>query len=308
MARHKTNGQVMREGLLKYKGRTKTYKTYRNACEKMLTWAKEYKMGLVFNQKGIQAFEQYLEHDRGLSASTIHTYVAACCQVAGISQELIKEPSRTARTITRSHNDDKNMQGHEQASSGRFDRSVKFERAVGIRRDELRRLRGWNLCRDESGYLCVEVEKGKGGKYQLQRILPQDEERVISTFKEVREDERVFTRAELNNKIDYHGMRAEHAREAYQYYKDRLDQEPEYREQLRKELVRRWRVSNDRKHSAREFLKEVYNDTKYRCRGENKERLEELERPTEYDRTALLAVSVFHLSHWRNDVTVKNYM
>lgn len=27
-----------------------------------------------------------------------------------------------------------------------------------------------------------------------------------------------------------------------------------------------------------------------------------------YDRLALMAVSVFHLSHWRNDVTVANYL
>ena len=30
--------------------------------------------------------------------------------------------------------------------------------------------------------------------------------------------------------------------------------------------------------------------------------------PTEYSRLALLAVSVFHLSHWRLDVTVTNYL
>lgn len=29
---------------------------------------------------------------------------------------------------------------------------------------------------------------------------------------------------------------------------------------------------------------------------------------TEYNRLALMAVSVFHLSHWRLDVTVSNYL
>ena len=33
----------------------------------------------------------------------------------------------------------------------------------------------------------------------------------------------------------------------------------------------------------------------------------ELGKETEYDRLALLAVSVFHLAHWRCDVTVHNY-
>ena len=31
-------------------------------------------------------------------------------------------------------------------------------------------------------------------------------------------------------------------------------------------------------------------------------------RPTGYDRLALCCVSVFSLSHWRNEVTVKHYM
>ena len=31
-------------------------------------------------------------------------------------------------------------------------------------------------------------------------------------------------------------------------------------------------------------------------------------RAVAYDRLALMAVSVFHLAHWRAEVTVKNYM
>lgn len=47
---------------------------------------------------------------------------------------------------------------------------------------------------------------------------------------------------------------------------------------------------------------------KYRIRGENAKIARENGLPVIYDRVALMMVSVFHLSHWRNDVTIKNYM
>ena len=47
-------------------------------------------------------------------------------------------------------------------------------------------------------------------------------------------------------------------------------------------------------------------------KGVNFEGIKEVGDPVEcavaYDRLALMAVSVFHLAHWRADVTVKNYM
>lgn len=46
----------------------------------------------------------------------------------------------------------------------------------------------------------------------------------------------------------------------------------------------------------------------YKLRGANSQLARRLGRPTEYDRLAVLATSVFHLSHWRCDVTVSNYL
>ena len=57
------------------------------------------------------------------------------------------------------------------------------------------------------------------------------------------------------------------------------------------------------------FKKDLYDyDDVYVCRGEVKQALLSANKPTVYDRVALMAVSVFHLAHWRPDVTVKNYM
>jgi hypothetical protein len=59
------------------------------------------------------------------------------------------------------------------------------------------------------------------------------------------------------------------------------------------------------KHKA---FKEEFVVGTYKLKGNNKKLAVENNLPTEYDKLALMAVSVFHLSHWRNDVTVASYM
>lgn len=49
-------------------------------------------------------------------------------------------------------------------------------------------------------------------------------------------------------------------------------------------------------------------DGQYHLRGANRRVAIERGHPTAYDRLALACVSVFHLSHFRNEVTVKHYM
>lgn len=50
------------------------------------------------------------------------------------------------------------------------------------------------------------------------------------------------------------------------------------------------------------------NEKPYKLRGENRQKAIEQGKETEYNRLALMMVSVFHLSHWRLDVTVTNYL
>ena len=134
----------------------------------------------------------------------------------------------------------------------------------------------------------------------MQRILPGDEMFVRSCFDG--SEKRVFTTKELNNKIDLHHLRAVQAQRAYRYYYDRLRSEPEYRERLEMEIKARWRLYNKKRWKQHEF------EGTYRLRGANKQLAQRLGRPVEYDRLAVMAVSVFHLSHWRCDVTIGNYL
>ena len=57
--------------------------------------------------------------------------------------------------------------------------------------------------------------------------------------------------------------------------------------------------------------RELYHDQIdgiYYLRGLNRKLALEHNLPVAYNRLALMAVSVFHLSHWRLDVTVCNYI
>ena len=59
---------------------------------------------------------------------------------------------------------------------------------------------------------------------------------------------------------------------------------------------------------ARKGFHEDIRGTTYVCRGDNARLLRESGRSVVLDKLAVMAVSAFHLSHWRADVTVKNYL
>ena len=176
-----------------------------------------------------------------------------------------------------------------------------FASVICLRRHDYVALRQNNLVTDESGHLCVEVLKGKGGKRQLQRV-PHGFEGFIRSFFSGNPDEFVFTKGEIENKIDLHHLRHVAALREYRYYEQRLENEPEYRNQLIAEIKARWMEYNDRQLDPHEM------SGQYVLRGKNRELAKRLGFQFTFDRLAILAVSIFHLSHWRNGVTVRNYI
>ena len=81
-----------------------------------------------------------------------------------------------------------------------------------------------------------------------------------------------------------------------------MESEPGYRDQLYKEIQRRWSKYNKRAFDPLEA--QGY----YHVRGKNRELAIKNGLPTKYDRLALLATNIFHLSHWRNNVAANNYL
>lgn len=235
----------------------------------------------------------------GKSPNTIHTYLAGVCRWFEIPLDSINKPRRVVADNTRSRGVkavDRRGDAQREASPRLYD----FAKLVGIRRNEYKHLCGDDLVVDESGYPCVRVRRGKGGKYHEQRIAPEDVDFVRSFF-DCSKD-KVFSEEEMKNKIDLHHLRALRAQRAYHDYLTRLKTEPDYRAQLTEEVHRRWvRLCSKRWNPN-------CVEGNYCIRGNNRQMAFAHGLPVKYDRLAVMAVSIFHLSHWRCDVTVANYL
>lgn len=300
-----------------------TIRTYKRGCRDFAEWVRDvYGINRASAIRGsvdvIQRYADQLQH-RGYSAHTIHTYLAPVCKSLGVHMDEINKPERRVETISRSRMEKANLQGKREACKAQYSRLVVFQAAVGIRRAELGKLTAKDVVERPDG-LYVHVQRGKGGKEQWQRVLPENRSVVLATVDGLQPEDRIFQPAELRNKIDLHALRAENAKKAYQYYSSKITADPGYRVQLLRELVARFdegnrklREADPRRYAARRnrFLSDLgagKQDYTYHLRGESAVVARNKHLPEAYDRVALMAVSVFHLSHWRNDVTIKNYM
>lgn len=254
----------------------------------------------------IQDYSNYLQENR-YAASTIHTYLAAVCGIFEVSLDEINKPVRHTADFVRGRNNTL-LDAQNDLENPRWAYIVEFQRKVGLRRDELMRLTGQDLKYDESGHLCIFVRKGKGGKSQFQRILPEDEPFVRAYFENVAPDERVFNEKYFKNDLNFHSLRAEVSCAYYHYLLKKMKEDPSYRKQLEAEIKMRWNTMNLNKNGKpKAFLnKELYGT--YSLRGKNRTLAQKKGLPLHYDKTALLATSIFKLSHWRNDVTIASYM
>lgn len=302
-----------------------TGRSYKKHIKSFSRWAKKrgYTRPEDITREVIQEYEESLEADpKHYSAATIHSYLTPVCRAAGVNMALIRKPRRTAGTITRGRDHDaaglplaQNEKGRREENTPKYARLVALQKAVGIRRAELGRLCGADLVAD-GGSLYVRVRKGKGGKEQMQYILPEDRPIVQAVFDGIADDQPVFSRDEMSNKINLHGIRAQHGRKCYQHYLSVITERPEAVDRLRATLIRRWDKGHERLRESdpaawgrqrRRFVQDC-DDRPYLLRGENLRKAQALGLPDTYNRLALMCVSVFHLSHWRLDVTVVNYM
>ena len=300
-----------------------TETTYKRSINQFVEWAKKRgcKTADEVTKEIIQEYEKFMEgHPKSYKPSTINTFLTPICVATGVSMDEIRKPKRTAGKIVRSRNKGidekcKNSQGLKEECNPKYERVVSFQRAVGIRRAELARLLGVDLShRNDEWYVIV--QRGKGGKQQRQYILPENVDTVREIFRNLEPMENVFSKEELNNKIDFHGLRAENARRCYAYYVKKIEAEPGFAQEMRCKLMNRWLEEHERLRKTnydswlrqkRLFDREM-DDRPYRLRGDNLTKALASGSPTEYNRLALMCVSVMHLAHWRLDVTVTNYI
>ena len=299
--------QVAIEKLQKYQHDV-TRKQYTKQMKLYVKFCREHFNAKSFEEckNHIQEYSDFLQ-TKNYSASTIHTYLAAVCAVFEINLATIPKPVRHTADYVRGR-DFMKFESKSDLENPKWAYITQFQSRVGIRRDELKRLCKGDFGYDESGHACVIVTKGKGGKRQLQRILEKDIAFIKSYFDSSAPGERVFDEKYFQNDLNFHHLRAECAKEYYYEQLKKMKENPVYRSQLEKEIKLRWYGANKKKDGkAKPFhYNEMYGI--YTLRGKNRAFAIEKGIPIHYDKLALLATSIFKLSHWRNDVTIASYM
>ena len=180
---------------------------------------------------------------------------------------------------------------------------------IGIREREYLQLRGRDIKTDKHGLTYVYVTKGKGGKSTWQLVSPAHAKEVQQAFKAVQPDSFVFTKQEVraNDHSNLHGLRREHAREVYKWF---MEQPRTVKDSLMNEVRQRF-AENPKKAERNEWQRvadRIRNSPVIMCRGHNATTLKAQGRSTEFDREAVIFTSVVALSHFREDVTVSNYL
>ena len=253
----------------------------------------------------IQDYSDYLLKKQ-LSASTIHTYLAPVCIASGINMNKINKPIRHTSEYIRGRTNESVVKSRD-LNDVNWSHLVEFQKRVGLRRAELKKITGKDLVQDESNNWCV-YTVGKGGKKQLQRIKEDDFEFIKTYFENKNPDERIFKESEFANDLNLHFLRAECAKQYYLETVERLKSNPKYEEILIKQIKARWNKYNLNKSGKPKRFDERRIQGYYYLRGKNRKTAIALGGTVKYNKLALLATSIFKLSHWRLDVTVNNYL
>lgn len=256
-----------------------------------------------------QAYCDFLKA-QGYTASTIHTYLAGISSsMKGIKLSDINKPVRHTADYIRGRKEPFIPLKSTDLSDERWREIVNFNLKVGLRKNELKKLKGSNFKRDESGHWTVEVLRGKGGKYTLNRMNNDMDVEFIRKYFEGKEpDELIFPPEMFNNHLNFHKLRAESAKEYYRIQVKKIKENPEYAKQLEEEIIARWNKYNlnpktgKPKHFDRKLI-----DGYWVLRGKNREKSRILGEGR-YLKLAVAATSIFKLSHWRNDVTIASYL
>lgn len=320
----------------------KTLKPYNRQIAKFCEWAKGLgirrmhdieKMGYTPTTL-IQKYADYLQ-GKDLKATSIHTYLAPVCKGLGVGMEQISKPSRLSKDIVKNTKLRQNAAGAAQAADPRNARIVRFAEVVTVRPQAMVRLTAANLKVDENGDHIIAV-RDKGGKESIQLILPHEVEFVRNTLSTDAEGrplapgERPFSQKDLKQ-IAFSKYRIERAQQLQAYFEmrfngwknmpSRFPHQRHAREKARREaqaekrlwiekIVEKYRAAHPHASPQKieKYRAQLSRESRIYIRGGNYERAVALGRPTDYDRVAVRIASVYALSHWEDESTLRNYL
>lgn len=233
--------------------------------------------------------------EKNLSSYTINKRLAAICKATHAHIQDYSHPKRCVSIITRGVT----PAVHDDFNQRHFGDIIHANRILGLRRNELRRLRVQDIEVSEK-YMIINTI-GKGGKKNVQIIRDKAEIEIVKGWLGGKNSEdRVFSADNFKNDVNFHKQRELRSKDVYARVVEEMKQSPESRENYIVFIKNMFARDNKK---LRENL-----DLPYIVRGENRKRLEKEGRPLEYDRVAVLYVSLTVLNHYRSDTSVNHYI
>lgn len=344
----KLDAIMKREAVVNYSKMTNTLtndvtlKAYRNHIDKFCDFAKELGISRYHHieMKGysnVSLVQKYCDKlvAQGLAPTSVHTYLAPVCKGLLVGMEQINKPGRHSADIKKNTKLRENRRSEAAAAVDKNSRIIKAAELTGLRKHALVRLTAANLIKDENGDTVVAIID-KGGKMSCQLILPHEEKalrKLLTTDKDgkaLAPGEKPFSRKDLGE-IAFSRYRIQRAQAIEQYFSNRFNawknmprrtpaqimRRMEAKKAAIKEkkmwidkIVEKCRVAHPKadKEAVEKFRKDLENPAPICIRGGNRERAKELGRPLSYDRVSVKIASVYALSHWSDESTLRNYL
>ena len=291
----------------------KTYKTYLHHARRYVQFCREkYNCRSYEDCKSLEFAQGYCDYlkSENYAPSSIHLFMVSVTSACTLPLRKIDKPIRYTAEYTRGRKEKFTPQAAEDLNDPRWSYLVEFQKRAGIRRAELARLCGRNFKKDESGIYSIEIERGKGGKYQLQRLnSDEDVEFVRKYFEAVGPNEKIFPPELFRNRLNLHKLRADSARDFYFQNLKKMQEDPSYAEQMEREIRARWEKYNIDKRTGKPkpFNPKLIKGY-YILRGKCREHARKIGMPGKYNKLCLLYTSIMKLSHWRLSIITSSYI
>lgn len=274
-----------------------TMETYQREVSKFADWLNSHDKGKITIEQAKDEIQSYMDSlkERGLSASSIHTALAACCKATHTYMRDFDIPERKLADMKRGKHEVRNDRYNEKNHA----EILAINRIVGVRRSELMEIRVRNVV-EKDGVMYIHT-KGKGGKDNQQLITEESEREVIRQYmRDKSENERLFPKEMFRNDADLHSQRAERAKIVYQRVLEDMKRNPDRRTYYEEYIKKAF------EEKGKKLPKNL--DKNYVCRGSFREMLIKEGKEISYDRVAAMYVSLTVTSHWRVDTTIQHYL
>ena len=248
--------------------------------------------------------------EKELSPCTIHTYAAAIAATLKMPLKSIQKPKRIIADFIRGREKIKYPHSSQDIDNPAYKRICWFASKCGIRRAEYAKLKKEDWVIDPAtGKHSVLVRRGKHGKTQYQLVRDEDVPFFEKFFADVPNGGYLFSKEEMNNRINLHKFRSDNAKRWYSELEEKLKHDPSYEEVLLQHIKSRFENSTDpRTGRPKKFDPESVRGQYYYLRGSLRKKQMDAGKTIKFNKTIVLYISVHVLAHYRCNVCVQNYL